>query len=97
MLDMIIVAGCLEVVPGTRDAYLAGCREVVVSARRTPGCRDFQISADPVDPGRINVYEQWDSVAAVEAFRGTGPTDEQAETILSAEVWQYEVASAVRL
>ncbi len=94
---MIIVAGWLDVDPAARDEYLDGCREVIVTARRTPGCLDFQISADLLEPARVNVYERWESVAAVEAFRGSGPTDEQVTAILSAEVWQYEVASSVRL
>lgn len=94
---MIIVSGCIWVAPPERDAYLAGCRAVVEQARQAPGCQDFHLSADPIEPGRINVYEQWDSAAAVDAFRGAGPGDDQSAAILDAAVFQHEVASSRRL
>ena len=94
---MIIVSGYLLVDPAERAAYLAGCEEVVRQARHAPGCVDFHLSPDPLEPGRINVFEQWDSVAAVEAFRGSGPSDEQQTSIRDAQVFQHEVASSQRL
>ncbi|HZH18590.1 MAG TPA: antibiotic biosynthesis monooxygenase family protein [Geodermatophilus sp.] len=89
---MVIVAGHLMVDPGEREAYLAGCVAVVEAARRAPGCLDFAITADLVDPGRIVVYERWETQAAVEAFRGSGPSDEQGAAMLSASVAEYDVA-----
>ncbi|WP_283611864.1 putative quinol monooxygenase, partial [Mycolicibacterium poriferae] len=55
---MLIVAGHLTVAATQREAYLAGCERVVEQARRMPGCLDFAISADRVDPQRINVFER---------------------------------------
>lgn len=89
---MVIVAGHLVVDPSQREAYLAGCVEVVEQARRTPGCLDFSIAADLLDPGRINVHERWESQAAVEAFRGSGPSDEQGAALRDASVAEYDVA-----
>jgi quinol monooxygenase YgiN len=94
---MVIVAGHLMVEPDARENYLASCIAVVEQARRTQGCRDFSISPDLVDPGRINIFEQWDSTAAVEAFRGDGPTDEQGAAIVSAFVAEYDVAEIRQL
>ncbi len=90
---MVIVAGHIVVDPGRREAYLAGCVEVVEAARRAPGCLDFAITADPIDPGRIVVLERWATQADVEAFRGSGPTDEQSTAMLSASVAEYDVAA----
>ncbi len=90
---MIIVAGHLVVAPEERDPYVAGCVSVVEQARDAPGCLDFAISADLLDPGRVSVYERWESREAVEAFRGSGPSDEQSASILAAEVAEYEVAN----
>jgi quinol monooxygenase YgiN len=89
---MVIVAGYLLVEPPQRESYLAGCVSVVEQARRAPGCLDFSISADLVVPGRINVLERWESQAAVEKFRGSGPSEEQGSDMLSAEVSEYDVA-----
>lgn len=89
---MIIVAGHLVVDPEQRESYLAGCVSVVEQARRAPGCLDFSISADLVDPGRIDILERWESQAAVEAFRGSGPSGEQGAAMLAASVAEYDVA-----
>ncbi|SFO93139.1 MULTISPECIES: putative quinol monooxygenase [Actinomadura] len=89
---MVIVAGHIIVDPQQRESYLASSVSVVESARRAPGCLDFAISADLIDAGRINIFERWESQAAVEAFRGNGPSDEQSAAMLAASVAEYDVA-----
>jgi quinol monooxygenase YgiN len=93
---MVIVAGHLNVDPQQRESYLAGCVSVVEQARHAPGCLDFTITADLVDAGRINVFERWESQETLEAFRGSGPSDEQGAAMLTASVAEYDVAD-VRL
>ncbi|MDT3440690.1 MULTISPECIES: putative quinol monooxygenase [unclassified Pseudofrankia] len=88
---MIIVAGQILVDPAERDRYLVGCVGVVEHARRTPGCLDFALSADLIDAARINVFERWETLEAVEAFRGSGPSDEQTAATLAAYVAEYDV------
>jgi quinol monooxygenase YgiN len=90
--DMIIVAGHLIVDASARDDYLTGCEEVVRLARVAAGCLDFAIGADLLDETCINVYERWASRAELEAFRGSGPSDEQGAVIQSASVEEYEVS-----
>jgi quinol monooxygenase YgiN len=89
---VVIVAGHVVVDPQERDDYLSGCVEVVRQARRAPGCLDFALSADLLELGRVNIFERWESQAAVEAFRGSGPSDEQGAALLSASVAEYDVA-----
>ena len=89
---MVIVAGHLTVASPQRKPYLAGCSNVVEQARRAPGCLDFAITADLLDPSRINIFERWESQAAVETFRGSGPSDDQGAAILSASVAEYDIA-----
>ncbi|MFV5996087.1 putative quinol monooxygenase [Streptomyces sp. NPDC056231] len=89
---MVIIAGHIVVDPQQRESYLAGCVTIVELARRTSGCLDFAITADLVDAGRINIFERWESQAAVEAFRGDGPSDEQGAAMLAAAVAEYDVA-----
>lgn len=55
---MIIVAGHIIVDPEVREPYLAGCLGVVEQARSAPGCLDFALTADLVDPRRIDAYER---------------------------------------
>jgi quinol monooxygenase YgiN len=91
---MIIVSGAIHVDPDERQTYLDGCRTVIEQARAAPGCVDFHLSADPIEASRINVYEQWESAADVDAFRGTGPSDDQGASVRSAAVHQHEIASS---
>jgi quinol monooxygenase YgiN len=90
---MVIVAGHIIVEPQQRESYLAGCVSVVAQARGTAGCLDFAISADLIAPGRVNIFERWESHAAVDAFRGSGPSDEQGAAMRSASVAEYDVAA----
>ena len=89
---MVIVAGHITVEPQQRAAYLADCVRVVEQAREVAGCLDFAITADLIDPGRVNIYERWATQAAVEAFRSGGPSDEQSAAMRSASVAEYDVA-----
>ncbi|MFC6080069.1 putative quinol monooxygenase [Sphaerisporangium aureirubrum] len=89
---MIIVSGKLYVDAGERGVYLESCRPVVEQARVAAGCLDFALSADPLDPSRINVYERWESDEALEQFRGAGVEAEQAARILDADVMRYRVS-----
>ena len=90
---MVIVAGHITVEPQQREAYLAGCVSVVEQARGTAGCLDFAITTDLIDPCRVNIFERWASQAAVDAFRGSGPSDEQGAAMRSASVAEYDVAA----
>jgi quinol monooxygenase YgiN len=91
---VIIVAGHIQVTPGRREAFVAASLEAVVEARRTPGCRDFSVSADPIEPDRVNVYERWESAAALEAFRGEGPGSDLTSDVVSADVQRHEISSS---
>ena len=91
---MIIVSGRIYVTPGRRDAFVATSRDAVVEARRAPGCLDFVVAADPVEPDRVNVYEQWETEAELEAFRGEGPDSDLNSDIVSADVSRHQVSSS---
>ncbi|MGH9015676.1 MAG: hypothetical protein ACRDZ1_17305 [Acidimicrobiia bacterium] len=51
------------------------------------------VSADPLEPDRVNVYERWETGAAVEAFRGEGPGPDLTSDIARAEVSRYDISS----
>lgn len=91
---MIIVSGRIYVHPGTREAFLRISAEVITLARRSPGCRDFVVAADPLEPNRVNVYEEWGAEEALIAFRQEGPDDDLSSSIVKAEVVQYTVLSS---
>jgi quinol monooxygenase YgiN len=94
---MIIVSGFLTVHADQRAAYLDASHQVIRAARAAPGCLDFHLSADPIVTDRINIFEQWESVESVEAFRGSGPSSDQQAAVIGASVMQHEIASSVSL
>jgi hypothetical protein len=73
------------------------CCDVVRLASVADGCLDFALSPDLLDPGRINIFERWQTLAALEAFRGSGPSGGQAPPILDVDVHQFEVATVETL
>jgi quinol monooxygenase YgiN len=91
---MIIVSGSIQVTPGRRDAFVAASLDAVVQARRAPGCLDFVVAPDPVEPDRVNVYERWETDAQLEAFRGEGPGTDLTSDIVSADVSRHYVSSS---
>jgi quinol monooxygenase YgiN len=95
---VIIVSGWLRVLPEQRQGYLDGCRAVVEAARQAPGCIEFHLGADPLDPERIVVFEQWASATHVDDFRAAeGPQPTHLDAIVDAHVEQHDVARSTGL
>ncbi len=58
------------------------------------GCLDVAICADLVDPGRVKIFERWESQAALETFRSSGPDKEQRRAMPTVSVREYAIADA---
>ena len=91
---MIIVSGRIYVRPGTRQDFLTSSLEAVAQARSSLGCRDFVVAADPIEPNRVNVYEEWESEEALLIFRGHGPDQDLSSSIVRADVSRHVVSSS---
>ncbi|MEV0897112.1 antibiotic biosynthesis monooxygenase family protein [Actinoplanes sp. NPDC049802] len=90
---MIIIAGWLRVDPADRERYLEAVADVAGSARKADGCLDFVQAADVLDPGRINVYERWESDEHLHRFRESGGDDgPQPPPIVGADVRKYRIS-----
>jgi quinol monooxygenase YgiN len=74
---MIIVAGWIDVAPEERDAYLESRIPSMLTSRDEAGCQEFAFSADLVEPGRVRLFEIWESREDLEvhlaANRAAGP------------------------
>ncbi len=91
---MLIVAGHFDVDPDERDAFIAGRIEMVRASRAEPGCIVYAFSPDPVEPGRVLLFERWEDKASLAAHlerlrSAPRPADVK---VLSAEIQQYEIA-----
>jgi quinol monooxygenase YgiN len=89
---VLIIAGHLLLDPALRDTFLAANADAVAQARQATGCLDFVQAADPIDPGRINVYERWDDADNLLAFRGAGEPSSDSPPIRSADVKRYIIS-----
>lgn len=90
----VIIAGYVRVEPEDRDRYVEGHQNVVARAREHPGCLDVSICADPLDPGRINIFEHWESAEVLDAWRAIAPPPAVSAEIRDAVVAKHVVASS---
>ncbi|KAA8889716.1 antibiotic biosynthesis monooxygenase [Nocardia colli] len=88
---MLIIAGYAEVDPAQRDAYVSAFQDLLSRSRSAPGCLDCAITADPVDPDRVNVYERWDTPENLEAWRAVADAPALDITIKNTYVMKYTV------
>jgi quinol monooxygenase YgiN len=64
---MVIVGGTFEVEPDRREAFLAGNHELMRASRAEQGCLEYTFSADPLDPGRVLLFERWETQEDLDA------------------------------
>ncbi|MFM7534297.1 MAG: putative quinol monooxygenase [Acidimicrobiales bacterium] len=94
---MIIIAGIIDVPIETRDAVVAESAALQKATRDDePGCLAYCFAADPVVPGRIQVYELWTDAASLEAhFQHPNYHNMRAllgaSGILAADNWKYRI------
>ena len=91
---MLIIAGKEYVAPEGRDACVEGYKDLIRRARSAPGCLDAAISADAVEPGRINSFELWESEEHLAAWRAVAHAPETTTKTLRADVQKYQISSS---
>jgi quinol monooxygenase YgiN len=93
---MIIIAGHELVDAEQRDAVVAAFRGLVTRARDFDGCLHMAMTADSVDPERVNVTEVWRDAEAWNAWRkrARGPKAGKAKYM---DVKRYDATDGVPL
>jgi quinol monooxygenase YgiN len=64
---MIIVQGVFRVGEHDRERYLEESIETQRISRTEPGCLEYVVAADPLEPGRFVLSERWRSRADLDA------------------------------
>jgi quinol monooxygenase YgiN len=59
---LIIVTGQYEVPPDQRERFLSSKRELVARTHDEKGCLEYAFSADAEQPGRVRLFELWESM-----------------------------------
>lgn len=91
---MIAVAGYLLVDVADRDRYVHTLADLVGRARRAPGCLDLAISADSVDPARVNNFELWASQADLDSFRAQADVPDTGIEVRQGSMQEYVIDHA---
>jgi quinol monooxygenase YgiN len=98
---MLIVAGEFRVEPELREEFLRRHETQMRDSRAEAGCIDYVFSADPLEPGRVVLFERWESQEALDAhigaLRARPPSDEPRPAALHREVVRYEVVVSAPL
>ena len=92
---MVIVGGWFEVDPSERDAFVAGRVDGMRRSRAERGCIEYVIAPDPVDPGRVVLFERWESQADLDAHlagaRQAAPSEGSSVAPKSVTIRVYDV------
>lgn len=82
---MIIIAGYTLTDAEKRDGAVEAFKGMVERARAYDGCLDFSISADAVDPERVNLFERWRDQATLDGWRkvAKGPRGKPREVAVN--------------
>ncbi len=89
---MLIIAGSTRVAPERRDELVAMFEDLVRRARAAPGCLDVAVTADSLDPGRINLFERWESQAHLDEWRAVAQGPDVGAELLASDVSIFDVA-----
>ena len=57
----VLIAGTVDVASDARDQALRDARPLIDEALGEPGCLAYAWTCDPFEPGRIHVFEEWES------------------------------------
>ena len=91
---MLIVAGTGRVDPDRRAALLEGLAPALGRARSTPGCLDYVVAADPVEPDRVNIYERWESEAHLAAHLAGVAQAAPMPGVRGVDIVRYEISGS---
>ena len=91
---MLLIAGQVRVAEVDRDAYVTAFCDLVERGRKAAGCLDVVISADPLDPGRVNIFERWQSQEALDAWRAVANAPDPGIEFEADDVQLFTVTDA---
>jgi quinol monooxygenase YgiN len=93
---MIIIAGYELVDATNRDKHVDAFRDLVVRAREFDGCVHIAITADSVDPERINTVEVWRDADVLKTWQRQAKGPRVGRPKYS-EVMRYEATDGLLL
>jgi len=65
VINCVTIAGFIDFDPAVCPAVLTEARPFIEDARAQPGCVAYTWAFDPLVPGRVQVFEEWESEDAL--------------------------------
>ena len=62
---MLIIAGTLDLPPENRAKLLEAAEPLMRASEAEDGCDAYLMMPDPFDPGRVRIFERWQSEEAL--------------------------------
>ena len=62
----IIISGTVDIDPEQMEAAMTAAKPLIEGALTQEGIMDYDWCPDPLTPGRIRVFERWESQQALE-------------------------------
>jgi len=95
-LYRVVISGEIDVEPAKREKALLDAQPLIAAALAEKGCVHYAWTADPARPGRIHVFEEWDTEADLIAHLAAPPYRDMAghlaaTGIVSAVTRKYRV------
>ncbi len=99
---MIVVAGTFQIKPEKREEAAKFLLHVVAETKKEAGCIVYDFYADLADANLFHVFEEWESIAHLEAHFKTPHLSELGKLMPDflageANVKKYEVSSIAKL
>lgn len=80
-VELAVVAGVFDARPGREAELGAVLARYVVISRGHPGCRNIDLVASLTTPGRVLLYEKWESPEHQAAHMASTTMAEMAEAV----------------
>jgi quinol monooxygenase YgiN len=99
---VIIVGGSFEVEPNEREAFVASRLDTMRTSRAEEGNLEYVIAPDPIDPGRVILFERWEDQASLDAHlanarSGAGSSGPAPVAPKAVSIVVYEGSEASRM
>ena len=69
----VVISGEIDVEPAIREKAVLDAQQLIADALAEKGCVHYAWTCDPAKPGRIHVFEEWDTEADLIAHLAAEP------------------------